>query len=413
MPNDVAAQIAPAATPQASGRVGRTQVLAFVKDAETEAVLRQGLVAAAQEDIVVHRGDSRSAIAAMSKMATPRVLVVDISGDEQPMSALTALSEVVEPDVRVLVIGDRQDVDLYRQLTRTLGVGEYLYKPLNAEVVAQLFGPFVAPASVSTAQLHGGRILAFTGVCGGAGATTLAANLAWYLATEAKRHTVLLDANLYTGTAAMLLAAKTGGGLRLALEAPERVDGVFMERIAQPAAERLVVIAGEEKLTERMTIAEGAVQRLLQGLRPRFNYVVADVPMAPLPWYGELLDQARQRVLVMEPTLQAVRDALRMVALPMGAQQVRRSLLVLNKIGAPGTMTPRQVEAALQLKIDVAIPFLPRVVNQAATMGTPAAVSRGGFRTAIGELAREVTTSSPVNTVTRRFARLFGRRTSR
>ena len=100
------------------------------------------------EPIVVHRGDSRSALAAMSKMPTPRVLVVDISGDEQPMSALTALSEVVEPDVRVLVIGDRQDVDLYRQLIRNLGVGEYLYKPLNAEVVAQHFGPFIAPASV-------------------------------------------------------------------------------------------------------------------------------------------------------------------------------------------------------------------------------------------------------------------------
>lgn len=414
MPDDVALQVAQApAQPAALGRSGRTQVLAFVVDAETEAVLRLGLLAAAQEDIIVQRGDSRSAIAAMSKMPTPRVLVVDISGDEQPMSTLTALSEVVEPDVRVLVIGDRQDVDLYRQLTRNMGVGEYLYKPLNAEVVAQHFGPFIAPPSVSAAQLQGGRILALTGVCGGAGATTLAANLAWFLATEAKRHTVLLDADLYTGTAAMLLGAKTGGGLRLALETPERVDALFMERIAQPAADRLVVIAGEEKLTERMTIAEGAAQRLLQGLRQRYNYVVADVPFAPLAWYGELLDQARQRVLVMEPTLQAVRDALRLMALPMGTQQTRQSMLVLNKLGAPGTMTQRQIEDALQHKVAAVVPFLPRVVNAGATMGTPAAASRGGFRTAIAELAREVAASSLVTAPATRFGRLFGRRTAR
>ena len=219
-----AVTVAPGTPQPVSGRSGRTQILAFVIDAETEAVLRLGLLAAAQEDMVVQRGDSRSAITAMAKLPSPKVLVVDISGDEQPMSSLTALSEVVEPDVRVLVIGDRQDVDLYRQLTRNLGVGEYLYKPLNAEVVAQHFGPFVAPASVVSTQLQGGRMLAITGVCGGAGATTLAANLAWHLATEAKRHTVLLDANLHTGTAAMLLSAKTGGGLRLALETPERVD---------------------------------------------------------------------------------------------------------------------------------------------------------------------------------------------
>ena len=224
---------------------------------------------------------------------------------------------------------------------------------------------------------------------------------------------MLLDANLYTGTAAMLLAAKTGAGLRLALETPERVDGLFMERIAQPATARLAVIAGEEKLTERMTIADGAVQKLLQGLRPRYNYIVADVPLAPFAWYGELLDQARQRVLVMEPTLQAVRDALRVMALPMGAQQVRHPLLVLNKVGAPGTMTLRQVEAALEHKVDATVPFLPRVVNTAATMGTLAAASRGGFRNAIADLAQGVAASTPVSGSLGWFGRLSARRTAR
>ncbi len=185
MPDDSALQIAPsAAQPLTTGRSGRTDVLAFVIDGETEAVLRLGLLAAVSEELVVHRGDSRSAIVAMGRMPSPRVLVVDISGDEQPMSTLAALSEVVEPDVRVLVVGARQDVDLYRQLTRVLGVAEYLYKPLSAEVVAQHFGPFIASTNVATTQVQGGRILAITGVCGGAGATTLAANLAWYLATE-------------------------------------------------------------------------------------------------------------------------------------------------------------------------------------------------------------------------------------
>jgi pilus assembly protein CpaE len=413
MPDDGTAQAVPAAPAGVSGRSGRIQVLAFVTDAESEAVLRLGLRAVGPEEFIVHRGNSRGALTSMRKMPTPRVLVVDISGDEQPMSALLALSEVVEPDVRVLVIGDRQDVDLYRQLTRTLGVGEYLYKPLNAEVVAQHFGPFVAPAGVSAANVHGGRILAITGVCGGAGATTLAANLAWYLATEVKRHTVLLDADLHTGTAAMLLGAKTGGGLRLALETPKRVDDLFMERIAEPASERLSVIAGEEKLTERPIIAEGAAQLLLQRLRQRYNYVVVDVPIAPVLWHSELLEMARQRLLVMEPTLQAVRDVLRAMALPSGAQQTRQSLIVLNKVGTPGAMTRHEVEAALQHKVDVVVPYLPRVVNQAATLGTLAAAPRGGFRTAIRELSQEVAAAGPVSSSPGWVERLFGRGTSR
>lgn len=407
MPDDGSATVLAPAAPAVSERSGRIQVLAFVTDAETEAVLRRGLLGVGPEDFIVQRGNSRNAIAAMKKLPSPRVLLVDISGDEQPMSTLIALSDVVEPAVRVLVIGDRQDVDLYRQLTRTLGVAEYLYKPLNAEVVAQHFGPVVTPTSLATATVQGGRILSMTGVCGGAGATTLAANLAWFLATEVKRHTVLLDANLHTGCAAMLLGAKTGSGLRLALETPKRVDDLFMERIAEPASDRLAVIAAEEKLTERPIVAEGAAQQLLQRLRLRYNYVVVDVPSAPLPWHGELLEMTRQRILVMQPTLPAVRDALRAIALPTGTNQTRQSLIVLNNLGTPGTMTRHQIEAALHRKVDVVIPYLPRVVNQAATMGTPAATARGGFRRAIRDLAHAVAAVGQADAETGRFARLF------
>jgi len=86
---------------------------------------------------------------------------------------------------------------------------------------------------------------------------------------------------------------------------------------------------------------------------------------------------------------------------------------VLNKLGGPGTMTQRQVEAALQHKVSVVVPFLPRVVNLAATMGSPAAASRGGFRTAIGNLAQEVAASSQTLGPTGRLGRLFGRRATR
>ena len=410
MPDDVGAR-APAAAADASvsGR-SRPAFVAFIADAESEATLRQGLQDVLPEGLTIHRGNGRAAVAALRKMPTPRVLVVDVAGEEQPLSVLASLSEVVEPDVRVLVVGDRQDVNLYRQLTRGLGVAEYLYKPLSAEVVAQLFGPFLGVTTQATAQVQGGRVVTLTGACGGAGASTLAANLAWHLATEARRHTVLLDPDLHTGTVAMLLAAKTGAGLRTAIETPQRIDELFMERIAQPAGERLAVIAGEEKLTELPVPAANCAKLLLQALRQRYNYVVIDLPFVPQSFTRELLDHARQRVVVLEPTLTAVRDTLRLLALPMGAQQARRALVVLNKLGAPGTMNRRQVEDALQQKIDVVVPFLPRLVVGAATMGVPAAKTRGPFSAAVHDLAREVAAVSLAAPRRRGLAALLSRR---
>ena len=96
----------------------------------------------------------------------------------------------------------------------------------------------------------GGRVVTVTGARGGTGASTIAANLAWHFGVEARRHTVLLDADLHRGTAAMLLGAKIGPGLRTVLEAPDRIDELFVERAAQPVSKRLHVLAGEEKLTE-------------------------------------------------------------------------------------------------------------------------------------------------------------------
>ena len=188
----------------------RPRVIAFIGDQETETALREGLVEALPLGFEVHRGTVRAAMTALRKMPTPHALIVDISGEDQPLSALAELSEVVEPGVRVLVIGDRDDLNFYRQMTHVLGVLEYLYRPLMRDMVARYFGPVIAHGTPATEGVTGGRVVTVTGTRGGVGASTIAANLAWHFGVEAMRHTVLLDADLHRGTAAMQIGAKTG-----------------------------------------------------------------------------------------------------------------------------------------------------------------------------------------------------------
>jgi pilus assembly protein CpaE len=369
--------------------VERSTVLAFVTDADSEAAVREGM-AELVPSIQLKRASIRQATAMLRKLPSPEVLVVDITGEDAPLAALHDLSEVVEPSTRVLVVGDRVDMNFYRSLTRDLGVAEYLYKPLAKEMVARMFGPACMQRPVASGALQGGRIVAVSGACGGVGTTTVAANLAWYLGEELKRHTLLFDPDIYTGNAAMMLGGRTGTGLRLALETPSRIDELFVERAAQPVTERLSVLAGDEKVTEAADIAEGAGRALLAALRRRYNFVVADVPSSPVPVYRELLMLAHQRVLVMDPTLAAMRNTLRLLALPTGPDQVRRAVIVLNRLGQPGGLTKPQIEEALEMAIDVVIPYQPRQVGTAATMGTPACIASGGFRSGILALAREV-----------------------
>src|SRR5258708_30464527 len=117
---------------------------------------------------------------ALRNRSTPHVLIVDISGEEQPLSALGELSEVVEPDVRVLAIGDGDDLSFYRQITHVLGVLEYLSRPLMRDMVARYFGPLILHGAPATEGVLGGRVVTVTGARGGTGASTVAANLAWH-----------------------------------------------------------------------------------------------------------------------------------------------------------------------------------------------------------------------------------------
>ncbi len=136
--------------------------------------------------------------------------------------------------------------------------------------------------------------------------------------------------------------------------------------------------------------ASGAASSLLSALRKRYNFVVADVPPDPEPLYRNLLDVVDQRVLVTLPTLPAVRDTLRLLALPTGPGQMDRPIIILNRNGLPGGLTKREVESALKTKVDIVIPDLPRQIGAAATMGEPAIMSSSSLRSAIVELARQV-----------------------
>ncbi len=385
-----AAPEAPVAESGPTIRHDRPPFLAVVSDADSETILREGLADALPGTLDIRRGNIRTAIALLHKLATPETLIVDISGEERALNALGDLSDVVEPGVRVLVIGEFEDVNFYRHVTRGLGALEYLYKPLTRDMVARHFGPLIARKAPATQGVQGGRVVAVIGARGGVGASSVAVHLAWHFGVEARRHTVLLDADVHQGTAALMLGAKPSPGLRVALEAPSRVDSLFVERAAQPAADRLHVLGAEEKVHEPLAYSAGAAANLINALKSRYNFVIIDLPYSPLPWHREMFDLVNQRILVTEPSVHAMRDTLRLMALPNAPSQPRRAMIVLNRAGIPGGLKSAHVTEALKAKPDIEIPYIPRLVGHAANLGTPGHAAKGPFRTAILSIAREV-----------------------
>ena len=366
--------------------------MAFVSDAATETALREGLAEALPAGWAFHHGGVQAATKLLHKSATPQTLIVDVSGEREPLAALARLAEVVEPSAQVLVIGDHTELAFYREVTRGLGVAEYIAQPLTRDAVRRHFLPLLQDkptAAVASENIAAGRVICITGARGGVGTTTIAANLAWHFGIQAARHTALLDPDLHFGSAAMLLDSPTGPGLRVALETPERIDPLFVERSAQPVAERLHVLAGEIRLSDPFATSDGCMQSLLSEMMQRYSIIVADTPRMPHPLFSEIFNLAHQRVIVMVPTLAAVRDARRLLAIPSGPGQSARALVVLNRADMRGGLNRQQIETALGIKLDLVIPDMPRLAETAATMGAAMADGRNGFARAIAALARQ------------------------
>lgn len=367
----------------------RSAFVGFVTDTASEDILRLGLKEFLGSNADVRRGGIKDATAALAKIPTPRVVLVDVSGCEHPIAALMEFSEVVEPDVRVLVIGENREIPFYRQLVYSLGVAEYLFKPLTPELVAR----FLAVAFSRSASRQGGspgRLVTVTGAGGGVGASTVALTLAHHLATVARRHTLIFDPDLHFGAMATLLGVQVSSGLKMILEAPQRVDDLVIARSVQSVTDRLSLLCGEEPLSTRSGYMEGAITKILGSIGKRYNVIISDASLNLGDVGYDILSSAQQRIIVLEPTLLSLRNARNLLQLPRGPLQAWRPLVVLNKHEAPGALTLKQVEDTLEASPDVVIPYLPKDVSRGANLGEIDTLGGVKYQKAIARLAQQI-----------------------
>jgi pilus assembly protein CpaE len=369
---------------------GRLPIMAFVTDVETERVLQEtaGLIGRA----VSMRGDIDIAIKTLSEQRSPQLLIVDISGIEQPLEKIYLLADVCEPGTNVVALGDHNDVDLFRELIDA-GISNYLVKPLNREVLARVLAPKTPTNMVGRSGLKHGRVLSVIGARGGVGTTTVAANLAWHFANRLSRRVALVDLDLQNGDDGMLFNIKPLPGFRDALNNPLRLDALLLDRLMVQVGERLFVLGAEEPLADNMQLTPSAIDALLSVLRAQFHYIIIDVPRIPAPAYRRALEMADRRIIVVDPTMRSMRDGVRLAKLFVVEEEIdNRTAFVVNRVGEAGNraLPAKDIHNVLQTNPVGAIPFLPKLVTTASHHATAAASARGKFASAITRLADEL-----------------------
>ncbi|MDD2876233.1 MAG: histidine kinase [Acidiphilium sp.] len=376
------------------GRPDQLTVLGFATDASSETVLRDGLSDLSQNGIAntcdIRRGTVKTAIAAMMRMPVPQILVVDIAGDDRPLQSLGELCDVIEPSVSVLVLGDIDDVELYRSINRRIGAVDYIFKPITREMVARYFASLITNDSHIGDSTRGGRVIAITGARGGVGASTIAGLLAWFLGVDSNRHTLLLDADPFIGVALDMLGTTPQRTFRDLLADPDDHGQEAIVEATTPVQNRLHVLGSPPSPGSEAHSIVGNARRVIDAVRFRFNFVIIDLPFLPIPSQRELLELTHHRVIVLDPSVAALRDTLRLLAIPNNPGQPQRPTILLNHEGRPGGLKRKHIEDSLKRKVDIAIPELPKPFAALTSSGRFAGGGKGPLTRMVQDLSREV-----------------------
>lgn len=353
----------------------RDPFAAFVCDDETAEILRPVAVEHGWSPEKVNKGGLRNAIQTLSVSASPTILFVDMSESGDPLNDINSLAEVCEPGTVVIAAGQVNDVRLYRDLIAS-GIQEYLLKPFTPDHLRDAFanaqttisGPRTAEAATDKPNV----MAAVVGVRGGVGASTIATSLAWLMGDKASRSTALLDLDVHFGTGALSLDLEPGRGLTDAIENPGRIDGLFIERAMVRANDRLCVLSAEAPINQPMLTDGSAYFQLQEEIRHAFEGTVIDFPRSVMVQYPHLLTDVQVVVLVVEFTLAATRDAIRILSwLKANAPQARVIVAANRIVSNVQEVSRKDFEQSIERRVDVVLPYDAKPAAQAAKLGQP------------------------------------------
>jgi pilus assembly protein CpaE len=342
-------------------------VLAFIADAKTAQVVSEALPGA-----VVREDGIGAALGALSQVAAPSTLVVDIGDSDDPAAGIRALAKLGSGRSRIIALGMVNDIALYRAL-REAGAADYLVKPI---VPAALAAAVTSPddgAARGPAAGKGPVKIFVCGARGGTGATTVAVNIAWHLSRRDGYRVALVDLDLTFGTAALALDIEPSHGLREILENPDRIDSLFVASAAARVGETLSVFAAEEAFDQSAGLPAGieaALPRLCDALAEGADCIVIDVPRPLAVAHPGLFKLAERAAIVAEMNLAAARDAARLGALINENAAECAVSLIANKCGnRKGDIDNTAFARGARLAIDHFLPLDSKATAAAANAG--------------------------------------------
>lgn len=358
------------------GRMDRVNTgLVFTRDPQAGRIIQQALEKTAGLRANFVSGNIDDALRNPAKLLEAGFIIVDISGAAEPVDAFAAVIDTLPPSTPVVVVGEANDIRLYRALSNA-GAAEYFFRPLVGDLITGTLNRLLFDNEVK-GNARQGKLIHFVGVRGGSGVTSIAIRTARLLSSDPPRPVFLMDLNLRSSDMAMQVNLQPNGAIYEALDNAERIDDLFLERTLTKVTDNLDLMSTLDPINKPIRLGEAPLLTLFGKLADRYRYLITEVPTSSVSGLNQMLRLGSMIVLVSDGRMASARDLARWRALLSSMLQGVTLVHVLNRSDQPDALPLEQFARMAGGMPDITIPY-SREVAEASVLGASASQ---GFQT--------------------------------
>lgn len=376
----------------------KIQILLVDDIAETRESIKKLLAFESDFEVIGSANNGREGVN-RAKELRPDIVIMDINMPD--MDGLEAASLITKsvPKIGVIMMSVQSDQDYYRKAMRA-GARDFLSKPVDMDELygtirrvyqemepmrqrIEQMGQFVPTQADTGSGDRAGHIIVVYSPQGGAGCTTIATNLASGLMKEGIK-VLLVDADLQFGDVGVFLNIQAQSTLVDLAEDSEDLDIDVFENIVRTHDSGLKVLLGPPRPEEADTVRAkpNSVMQIVQAVANSYDFIVIDTASYLDEVLVSLLDIATKVVLVVNPTLTAVKNVRLVMDLFDRLEfDKNKTVLVVNKAGDErdrkgATISAERIQNYLRHPVQGLLPEVEdRVILSAINRGVPVIAS--------------------------------------
>ena len=354
------------------------------------------------------------AIAFLAQPDAAALKFLTIAMDHEDETKLVLITQIIAAakakNIKVILITEDVSPTALHNLLR-VGGDEFVPYPLPENELARaiervLTPPESAPVSpemktkLKATGDRSGVIIPVHGLAGGVGATMMAVNLAWELATMEKDNpprVCLLDLDFQFGTISTYLDLPRRETVLELLSDTESMDSESFMQGLLAYEEKLHVLTAPTDMIPLDLVSGEDIGRILEMARTNFDYVIVDMPSTMVEWSQTVLEAAHVYFAMIELDMRSAQNTLRLKrALQSEDLPFEKLRFILNR--APGftdlngKARVKRLAESLGISIDLMMPDGGKPVAQTADHGAPlaTAIPKNALRKEIAKLAKSV-----------------------